>query len=103
MNQIELQQLQDQYEPFSDAPNKMCTFHSKETGEVIVLIFNPNVVGVTKLKDFLTLKADSLRNVVFWWKGRDIDTLSKIYSLWRFKKPIAFRIDAAVTTQKTIV
>lgn len=86
MNQIELQQLQNEYEPFNDGENKMSTFHSKETGEVIILVFNPNVVGITKLKDFLTLRAESLRNVVFWWKGRDIDMLRKIYNLWRNKK-----------------
>lgn len=85
MNRIELDTVDKHYAPYDSPHTKMKVFHSTETGETIVIIFNPNIVGITKLKDFLTLKADNLRNVIFWWKGRDVFTLDKIFGLWRTK------------------
>lgn len=75
--------IENKFEEFVDLSLKLKLFHNYETGEVIMIVFNPNILGITHLKDFLTLKADHLRNLVFWFRTRDPNRLEIMLKIWR--------------------
>jgi len=78
MTREEVKQLDRVFEKYDHPENKMNIFHNKETGEVITIIYNPNVVGISNLKDLLTLKADSIRNLILYYRTRNLDQLMKV-------------------------
>jgi len=82
----EVKQLEEIFEPYNDPIYKMNLFHNKETGEVIVIVFNPSIVGITKLKDLLTLKAEAIRNLVLYYRTRDHANLIKVVRAFRSYK-----------------
>lgn len=86
MTRQELDEISNKFEPFSDPNLKLNTFHEKESGMVIMIAFNPNILGITKLSDFLTLKSDNLRNLAFWFKTRDSKRLEEMLGVWRKRK-----------------
>lgn len=66
---------------------KMNIFFNKESGQVVVIIYDPNIIGITKLKDILTLSADELRNVTLYFKTRSRDEFEKILAIYKERNP----------------
>lgn len=82
----EVRRIEDLFIPY-DGLGKMKTFHNKETGEVIVILYDPNILGITKLKDILTLSQEGLRNLNLYFKTREVYQLQNILSSYRkYKK-----------------
>lgn len=83
MTREEVLNIDSVFDPFISPDNKMKIFHNKESGETIVIIYNPNILGITKLKDLLTLSAEALRNLVLYFKTRDYELLITILKTFR--------------------
>lgn len=88
MTQQEVKDIQDKFEDFDNPSLRLRIFRNPESGEVIMIVFNPNILGITHLRDFLTLKADHLRNLTFWFKTRRADKLELMLGIWRKKKEL---------------
>lgn len=87
MSIAELMKVQDKFKPYADF-GKMNVFHNKESGQVIVIIFNPNIIGLTKFKDIITLNPEELQNVILYFKTRDVEKLEQVLSLFKQKKDV---------------
>jgi hypothetical protein len=79
----ELKDVLNYFEDFSEVNGKMKTFHNKETGEAIVIIYNPNILGITKLRDLLVLSKEELRNLDLYYKSRDLNKLMQVLKCFR--------------------
>jgi len=84
----ELRKLEDKFLPYNMEGSKMNICHNREAGEVVVIIYNPNILGITKLKDLLTLNAEGLRNLLFYYRTRNEIALERVLSISRqYKEP----------------
>jgi len=83
----ELKKIDDAFLPYQ-GEDKMNIFHQKESGIVVIIIYNPNILGITKLKDLLTLTPEGLNNLNFYYKTRDQKQLENIMNIFRVKKII---------------
>jgi len=83
----ELKKIEDAFLPYQ-GEDKMNIFHQKESGIVVIIIYNPNILGITKLKDILTLTPEGLNNLVFYYKTRDQYMLEEVLKVFRSYKPV---------------
>lgn len=88
MSIVELMKVQGLFKPYNEDGNRMNVFHNKESGQAIVIIFNLNIIGLTKFKDILTLSPEELKNIILYFKTRDTDKLEKVLSLFKQRKDV---------------
>jgi hypothetical protein len=82
---MSIKEVQETINYFEDyiGSNKMKIFHQKESGVAIIIIYNPNILGITKIKDLLTLNSDELRNLDLFYKTRDVNAFTKMLAMFR--------------------
>lgn len=86
MTVSEVHQLEEIFEKYDHPERRSYIFHNKETGEAVVIVFKPDVVGMTKLKDILTLRDQAFDDIILYCKTRSFDELVKIVgTIRRFK------------------
>lgn len=88
MTVTEIHQLEQIFEPYNHPERKCYVFHNKETGEAIVVVFKPDVVGMNKLKDILTLRDQAFDDLVMYYKTRSFDELVKVLEAHRKRKAV---------------
>ncbi len=99
MSREEVRKIEDLFIPY-DGLGKMKTFHNKESGEVIVIMYDPNILGITKLKDILTLNQEALRNLNLYYKTREEKQLESIIGLFRKRKENISIVEAMIPLQQ---
>ncbi len=85
MNVKEAEEALEWYEPYEGA-NKMKVFFQRESGIAIIILFNPNILGITKLKDLINLSSDELRNIDLYYRTRDQRDFMRMLSNFRKRK-----------------
>ena len=63
-------------------------FHNRESGEAIVIIYNPSVLNINIIKELLILSAEGLRNLLFYYRTKDVEELEKVLAIFKIRKEI---------------
>ena len=88
MTVTEIHQLETMFEPYYHPERKCYVFHNKETGEAVLVVFKPDIVGMNKLKDILTLRDQAFDDLILYYKTRSFDELVRIVKGIRIFKKI---------------
>lgn len=88
MSLTELGNIKESFLPYKGNGDRMNMFFNKESGQVIVIIYDPNIIGLTRLKDILTLSTEELRNVRLYFKTRNASELENVLLIFNQKKNV---------------